>query len=206
MLLFFKDQYLLLGWSGHWGQDISYLSGERYIYIYTHYLYIYICVCVCVCVCVYMDFPGGSDGRVSVYNVRDLGSIPGFGRFPGEGNGNPLQYSCLENPMDKGAWCRLLSMGSQKSQARLHFHFHIYIFACLVTQSCLTFYDPLDCIPPGFSVQVIFQQEYWNGLPFPTPGDLSDPGTEPMSPVSPALHSDSLPTDPSGKPHICITV
>ena len=56
-------------------------------------------------------FPGGSDGKVSVYNVGDLGSISGSGRFPGEGNGNPLQYSCLENPMDGGAWCRLLSMG-----------------------------------------------------------------------------------------------
>ena len=49
------------------------------------------------------DFPGGSDGKASVYNVRDLGSIPGLGRFPGEGNGNLLQYSCLENPMDRGA-------------------------------------------------------------------------------------------------------
>ena len=52
-----------------------------------------------------MDFPGGSDGKVSVYNAGDLGSIPGSGRFPGEGNGNPLQYSCLENPTDGGAWC-----------------------------------------------------------------------------------------------------
>ena len=51
------------------------------------------------------DFPGGSDGKVSVYNAGDLGSIPGLGRFPGEGNGNPLQYSCLENPMEGGAWC-----------------------------------------------------------------------------------------------------
>ena len=40
----------------------------------------------------FLDFPGGSDGKASVYNVRDLGSIPGLGRFPGEGNGNPLQY------------------------------------------------------------------------------------------------------------------
>ena len=60
------------------------------------------------------DFPGGSDGKASVYNVRDLGSIPGLGRFPGEGNGNLFQYSCLENPMEVGAWCRLLSMGSQR--------------------------------------------------------------------------------------------
>ena len=59
-------------------------------------------------------FPGGSNSKASVYNVRDLGLIPGLGRFPGEGNGNPLQYSCLENPMDRGAWCRLLSMGSQR--------------------------------------------------------------------------------------------
>ena len=50
------------------------------------------------------DFPGGSDGKVSAYNVGDPGSIPGSGRSPGEGNGNPLQYSCLENPVDRGAW------------------------------------------------------------------------------------------------------
>ena len=50
------------------------------------------------------DFPGGSDGKASAYNVEDPGSIPGSGRSPGEGNGNPLQYSCLENPMDGGAW------------------------------------------------------------------------------------------------------
>ena len=51
------------------------------------------------------DFPGGSVGKASVYNAGDLGSIPGLGRFPGEGKGNPLQYFCLENPMDGGAWC-----------------------------------------------------------------------------------------------------
>ena len=49
-----------------------------------------------------LDFPGGSDGKASIYNVRDLGSIPGLGRFPGERNGNPFQYSCLEKPMDRG--------------------------------------------------------------------------------------------------------
>ena len=50
------------------------------------------------------DFPGGSDGKASAYNAGDPGSIPGLGRSPGEGNGNPLQYSCLENPIDRGAW------------------------------------------------------------------------------------------------------
>ena len=49
-------------------------------------------------------FPGGSDGKASACSVGDLGSIPGLGRSPGEGNGNPLQYSCLENSMDGGAW------------------------------------------------------------------------------------------------------
>ena len=49
------------------------------------------------------NFPGGSDGKTSAYNAGDPGSIPGSGRSPGEGNGNPLQYSCLENPMDREA-------------------------------------------------------------------------------------------------------
>ena len=48
--------------------------------------------------------PGGSEVKASASNVGDLGSIPGSGRSPGEGNGNPLQYSCLENPTDRGAW------------------------------------------------------------------------------------------------------
>ena len=50
-----------------------------------------------------LDFPGGSDGKVSAYSVGNLGSIPGSGRSSGEENGNPLQYSCPENPMDRGA-------------------------------------------------------------------------------------------------------
>ena len=50
------------------------------------------------------DFPGGSDGKASAYNAGDLGSIPGSGRCPGEGNGKLHQYSCLGNPMDRGAW------------------------------------------------------------------------------------------------------
>ena len=51
-----------------------------------------------------LDFPGGSDGKVSAYNARDPGSISGLGRSPGEGNGNPLLYSFLENPIDGEAW------------------------------------------------------------------------------------------------------
>ena len=51
-----------------------------------------------------IGFPGGSDGKESACNSGALGSIPESGRSPGEGNGNALQYSCLENPMDRGAW------------------------------------------------------------------------------------------------------
>ena len=61
-----------------------------------------------------LAFLGGSDGKKSACNAGDLGSIPGLGRFPGEGNGCPLQYSCLENPMDKGAW-RVTVHGVTKS-------------------------------------------------------------------------------------------
>ena len=66
----------------------------------------------------------GSDGKVSAYNTGDPGSIPGSGRSPGEGNGNPLQYSCLENPMDGGTWLVGYSPWGRKESdttERLHF-------------------------------------------------------------------------------------
>ena len=53
---------------------------------------------------IWIHFPCGSDGKASACNAGDLGSIPGSGRSSGEGNGNPLQYSCLEKPTDGGAW------------------------------------------------------------------------------------------------------
>ena len=65
-----------------------------------------------------MGFPGGSDGKVSACNAGDPGLIPGWGKSPGEGNDNPLQYSCLENSME---WepCRLQVHGVAKSRTRL---------------------------------------------------------------------------------------
>ena len=60
-------------------------------------------------------FSGGSDGKASAYSEGDPGSIPGSGRSYGEGNGNPLQYSCSENPMDAGAWWATVH-GVAKSQ------------------------------------------------------------------------------------------
>ena len=59
-------------------------------------------------------FPGDSDSKDSACNAGDLGSIPGLGRSPGEGNGYPLQYSSLDNPMDRGVWWAIQSMGSQR--------------------------------------------------------------------------------------------
>ena len=63
-------------------------------------------------------FPGSSDGKASAYNAGDPGLIPGSERSPGEGNGNPLQYSCLENPMDGGTWLATVP-GVTKSRTRL---------------------------------------------------------------------------------------
>ena len=65
-----------------------------------------------------MGFPGGSEVKTSASNVGDLGLIPGSGRSPGEGNGNPLQDSCLENPMDGGVWWATVH-GVAKSRTRL---------------------------------------------------------------------------------------
>ena len=65
-----------------------------------------------------VGFPSGSDGKESTCNAEDLGSIPGLERSLGEGNGNPLQYSCLENPMGRGAW-QTTAYGVIKSQTQL---------------------------------------------------------------------------------------
>ena len=66
------------------------------------------------------------------------------------------------------------------------------VCVCVITQSCVTVSDPMDCSPPGSSVLEFSRQEYWNGLPFPSPGDLPGPGIEPGSS---ALQVDSLPSE-----------
>ena len=82
-------------------------------------------------------FPGGAEVKASACNVGDLGSIPGLGRSPGEGNGNPFQYSCLENPMDRGAWWATVHECKESDMTeRLHFHFQ-------------TGPRQIKCIPPG---------------------------------------------------------
>ena len=70
-------------------------------------------------------FPGGSDGKESACNAGDLNSIPGLGRSPGGGHGNPLQYSCLEKPMDRGTWQATVHGVAKESDVmeRLHLYF-----------------------------------------------------------------------------------
>ena len=78
-----------------------------------------------------LGFPGGSEVKASAWNAGNLGLIPGSGRSPGEGNGTPLQYSCLENPMDGGAWWATYSPRGRKeldTTERLHFHFSLSLW------------------------------------------------------------------------------
>ena len=81
-----------------------------------------------------------SDGKASAYNAGDPGSIPGLERFPGEGNSNPLQYSCLENPVDRGAWLATVH-GVAKSQTRLSnftsLHFMLRLLCYVMLSKCL---------------------------------------------------------------------
>ena len=89
-------------------------------------------------------FPGDSEGNESTCKAGDPGSIPGSGRSPREGNGNPLQYSCLENPMDRGAWQATI-YSITKNQTQLsdkHFHFRFtlqHLTDMWYTHLCLQF-------------------------------------------------------------------
>ena len=73
----------------------------------------------------YLGWFGSSSGKESACNARDLGLIPGLGRSPGGGHGNTLQYSCLENPIDRGAWGAIVHGVSKKSS--------IYVFSFTIT-------------------------------------------------------------------------
>ena len=80
-----------------------------------------------------LEFPGGSDGKESACNSGDPGSIPGSGRSPGEGDGNPLHYSCLMNPMDRGTWQTIVH-GVTKSWTRLsNFTFFLETLVIITT-------------------------------------------------------------------------
>ena len=88
---------------------------------------------------IYSTIPGGSDSKVSAYNAGDLGSIPPLGRLPGEGNGNPLQYSCLENPLDRRTWEAIVQgvakSGTQLSDFTFTFNWGIYMHCSWIKQN-----------------------------------------------------------------------
>ena len=89
-----------------------------------------------LCFLMSLGFPGGSEAKAFAHNTEDLGSIPGSGRSPGEGNGNPLQYSCLENPMGRGAWWATAHRVT-KSRTRLRDHFTFTLGLCTSCYLCL---------------------------------------------------------------------
>ena len=96
--------------------------------------------------------PGSSDGKESAYNAGDLCSIPGLGRSPGEGNGNPLQYSCLENSMDRGAWWATVHWVS----------INIFTFRCSVDQWVVPG-GALSWLFPGLADCGFFNYSMWTG-------------------------------------------
>ena len=105
--------------------------------------------------------PCSSNGKESAWNVVDSGLIPGSGRSSGEGNGNPLQYSCLESPMDSGAWwatiCGIAKSQSWLSDLTLHYILSFNKVKVLLAQSCPTLWDPMDWSPLGSSVHGTLQ-------------------------------------------------
>ena len=125
-----------------------------------------------------------SRSKESACNAEDTGLIPGLRRSLGERNGNLLQYSCLGNPMGRGDWWATVH---EQSLSR------VQLFAIPWT---VTHQSPLSTGLP--------RQEYWLGLPFPTPRDLPNPGAEPMFPESSTLAGGFFTAVPSGKPQATV--
>ena len=94
-------------------------------------------VTICIVLFVLLGFPVGSEVKVSACNAGDTGLIPGLGRSLGEGNGNPLQYSCLENPMDRGAWWATVHRVA-KSQTQLSDFTFTFTFSFVLYKFCVS--------------------------------------------------------------------
>ena len=113
------------------------------------------------------DFLHSSVSKASACNAGDLDSIPGLGRSPEKGNGKPLQYSCLDNPIDRGAWKatvhRVAKSQTQLKHLSTHARMHVcmyidrHICTCMHAQSCQTLCNPMDHRPPGSSVHELSQ-------------------------------------------------
>ena len=112
----------------------------------------------------YIKFPGGSDGKESACNAGDPGLIPGSGRTSGEGNGNPLQYSCLENPMDGGAW-RATVHGVVESETTEWLHFHFLFFFSFIYLFSLQYCS-------GFCHILTWIRHRYTCVPHPEPTSL----------------------------------
>ena len=111
---------------------------------------------------------------------RDLGLIPGSGRSPGEGNGSSLQYSCLENPLDKETWQDTVHGGLKEVDITDDYHYCLCSFVLRLSRVWL--FVTLCTIARQAPLSVeLSRQEYWSGLPCSPPADLPDPGIEPMS-------------------------
>ena len=129
-----------------------------------------------------MGFPGGSAGKESACNAGDLGLIPGLGRSSGEGKGYPLQYSDLEN----NNFLKALNVGKIEGGKTGE-------------ETCIGWVNHMTVSATPWTTQSVefSRPERWRGQPFPSPGDLPNPGIEPRSP---ALQEASLPAEPQGKP------
>ena len=123
--------------------DISFVAPSIIVNFQCLGMYFYISTCLIFYRDNSLGFPGTSDSKGSAHNAGDQGSIPGLGRSPGEGNGNPLQCSCLENSMDGGAWWATVH-GITKSRTRQRIHFQFTVSKvqsdfCLLEKHFITF-------------------------------------------------------------------
>ena len=118
------------------GQESTWV--QHPVFLIRKYMYVCVCIiCIYVYMCVYIYrhiyigtciYIGDSDGKASGYNAGDPGSIPGSGKSPGEGNGNPLQYYCLENPLDWRSMVGYSPWGCKESDTAERLHSLIYIY------------------------------------------------------------------------------